>query len=119
MCRICIIPELALNQGQYYYNEYMKQLSGPLSEEKIEFIEQEMQRMQNIGSELASVTQRYEAGEISLEQYQSAQYELNQLSLRELPFTDVYSQYRHLLRIQQSKHIDGYLSKSYFRRLFV
>lgn len=101
--------ELVMDHSQYYYNEYMKQLSGPLTEEKIEFIEHEMQRIQNVGAESALIRKQYQAGEISLEQYQIAQYELDQLSLRDRPFSDVYSQYRNLMRIKQSKDIDGYI----------
>lgn len=101
--------KLIMTHDQYYYNEYMKQLGGPLTEENITFIEQEMYRLQSTGLESERIKKQYEDGEISFEQYLNAQYELEQLSLKERAFSDVYSQYRYLLTLKQKKNIDGYL----------
>jgi len=101
--------KLTMTHDQYYYNEYMKQLGGPLTEEKITFIEQEMHRLQHAGEELELIKKQYEAGDISFEHYLNAQYELEQLSLKERAFSDVYSQYRYLIKLKQTKDIDGYL----------
>lgn len=101
--------KMTMTHDQYYYNEYMKQLGGPLTEEKITFIEQEMHRLQTTGLESERIKRQHEAGEISFEHYLDAQYELDQLSLKERAFSDIYSQYRYLLTLEQTKDIEGYL----------
>lgn len=101
--------KLTMTYDQYYYSEYMKKLGGPLTKEKITFIEQEMQRLKTTGVESERIKMQYVNSEITFEHYLDAQYELEQLSLKERAFSDVYSQYRYLLTLKQTNNIDGHL----------
>ncbi|MDQ0115052.1 hypothetical protein [Paenibacillus harenae] len=100
--------KMIMDNDQYYYNEYMDKLSGPLTKEKQAFVEQEMKRMDNAEKDSKLTTLQYQAGEISFEQYKAAQDELAQLVLRGRAISNVYSQYQNLLEIKLTRNIDVY-----------
>jgi hypothetical protein len=98
---------------QYFYNEYMDRLSGPLTDEKREMIEQEHERFQAIEAESERLIRLYREGKITAEQYRQGIYELEAMTTREKAFTKVYDQYQRLVRIKHMKNIDVYMVNEY------
>lgn len=102
---------------QSYYNEYMGQLSGELTADKIKFVENEKQRFDQLPVEAQRLYGAYREGELTLEQYNLQKGELEQLQLKRKAFQRVYKQYVYLLELKQTQGIDGQfvneLSSSY------
>lgn len=91
-----------------YYNEYISQLSGELTKKKIQFVEQEKMRFDELPAQSQKLYHDYEQGVLTLEQYNWQKGELEKQQVRHKAFQNVYTQFTYLIELQQKKGIEGY-----------
>ncbi|RCX16689.1 hypothetical protein DFP94_11136 [Fontibacillus phaseoli] len=99
--------EVRFGQDDHYYNSYIRELSGPLDQEKAAYIEQEKARHDDMGSVRLQNEVAFQNGEITLEQYNQKSSELDELNLKKIAFNKIYQQYSHLVQLQESRDITG------------
>lgn len=83
--------QAGLSDDELYYNEYIKQFSGKLTDEKIEEIEQINAEFQV--DEYSTLIEKYQNGELDENQYINKQNQLNKKLKKETGFNLFYKQY--------------------------
>lgn len=93
---------IALDHIERTYLEYMGKFSGPLTEQRIEQIEQEKERLQGISNEIRHLEQALLEKKIELSDYSSQMTLLMPQANASSGFYKLYDQMRSLLMLQQS-----------------
>lgn len=85
--------DVELEEHRAVYESYLSQVEGPLTPEKRESIEAEMERLDDVHMELNGLKRRYYAGEISEEEFRSSYDALMAEDQRYTGFSKLYAQY--------------------------
>ncbi|KAA9006574.1 hypothetical protein F4V43_06425 [Paenibacillus spiritus] len=101
------LEEVRFDQDDSFYNLYLKQLAGPLTPEKAQFIEAEKGRFRNLPVEMADNESAFSSHKISYHQYSLKKSELEVFQLKSKAFERVAQQYSHLAQLQTSRHLTG------------
>lgn len=84
------------------YTEYINELKGPLTDDKVQFIENELLRFENLGQEEANIQEAYKENDISESEYYEQLIDLNQLTLGQSAFQVVHDQFQYLQMQQET-----------------
>lgn len=100
--------ELFLYTPEEIYMNYINQLLGKVTDEKIAFIEKEREDLDSCEEKIANLNERYQNGEISYAQFFSESTALtNSKEARLKPFELVENQLHYLQELKETRGIDG------------
>lgn len=106
-----------LNQGNY--NEYLRELAGPLEDDKIQFIENESEKFATFMEKQENSKADYQNGLISREDYELILADNITFERKMDAFEEVKSQYEYLLFMKERLGYDvGFVSKMTSNYLF-
>lgn len=102
------VPSQYVDQDKIYYNDYMKGLSGKLTEEKIKFVTEEHERFEQSPNIANQLYVSYRDGDIDLDEYNKRLGDIVQFQLQRKAFDKIYDQYEYLLELKKIRNIDGH-----------
>lgn len=107
--------EPVYNLDEFVYLEYIKTLEGELTEEKEAIILEEKAKFDNLYREYNLLSQQYEKGEISKDEYDYNIYNLDSFKKKLPGFNKIYWQYEYLLKLNSSnKGFVNQISADYY-----
>ncbi len=101
------VKDWKLNRKEEVYNKYIEQIAGTLTEQKLQFIEQERDRFSAIPNEMAKLDELLESGEIDLLQFRQETGALEFFANKQEIFVYVEKQRDYLVNLQQQTGITG------------
>jgi len=105
---------LIMDNDQYYYNNYMEQVSGVLTADKAAYIEQEMVRRNGAWSDLQTLElPRQGSDDSNSDDTLQTQEDANQLSRSNNAFDKLYKQYQFVQATEQTRGITAYMINQY------
>lgn len=101
---LCSVIQIAMIDGQskisstteHYYKEYMKQLEGPITEDKVQFIQDERAKIDEVKGKKQEMDELYLEGQISIEEYTVYNDEYIYVQSREESFARVEQVYENI-----------------------
>lgn len=113
------VPALSFTADQSNYNQYMRELAGPLDEEKVHFIEKEAEKFETYSQDQDALTADYHNGVISIEEYETKLTESISFERMKDAFDVVLDQYYYLLFIKGDSGYDvGFVNQMTSSYLF-
>ncbi|QKS45980.1 hypothetical protein HUB94_17160 [Paenibacillus cellulosilyticus] len=105
---------LVMDNDQYYYNDYMKQVGGLLTTDKAAYIEKEMVRRNGALSDLQTLDVPMQGiDESNSDDTRLAQDDANQLTRSNNAFNKLYNQYQAVQANEQTRGITAYMVNQY------
>ena len=90
------------------YHEYMTELYGPVTDEKLEFIDSERAAISEILGQKTAMEEAYRNGEIGFEEYREYLSEYNYAYSRDELFVSIENQRDYLIRLKDETGTDGW-----------
>lgn len=99
--------EVLVTTDDLYYKRYMTKLSGPLTEEKSDWIEDEKQHLEDTAQAMNALVMQYANHEIDRQQYEAQAIYYQGVLVMQGAFESVYQRYQYIVQMQgegQSLH---------------
>ncbi len=93
-----------LESNREVYEGYLANVNGPLTQEKRDFLEAEMSRLNNIHMQLSQLNTSYYQGKISQEDYQAQLASLTEQDAHYTGFAKLYTQYIYVREVPERRY---------------
>ncbi len=90
-----------MNASEALYIEYIEKLQGPVTEEKLQYIEQERNYIDGILNSYSEMQSSYQSGKISYEEYKSYTNRYNYANYCKNAFKRLYERKNYLTEVQK------------------
>ncbi len=90
-----------MNASEALYIEYIEKLQGPVTEEKLQYIEQEKDYIDGILNSYSEMQSSYQSGKISYEEYKSYTNRYNYANYCKNAFKRLYERRNYLIEVQK------------------
>ncbi len=93
-----------LEQNRQVYDRYLSSVNGPLTQQKREYIEREMARLNEVHMQLSQLNSSYYQGKIPQDEYQTQLAELTQQDADYDGFAKLYTQYIYVREVPERRY---------------
>ncbi len=93
-----------LEQNREVYDRYLSSVNGPLTQQKREYIENEMVRLNDVHMQLSQLNSKYYQGQIPQDEYQAQLAELTQQDADYAGFAKLYTQYIYVREVPERRY---------------
>lgn len=100
----CQPYDRVLEQNREVYDRYLSSVNGPLTQQKREFIESEMARLNDVHMQLSQLNSNYYQGKIPQDEYQAQLAELTQQDADYTGFAKLYTQYIYVREVPERRY---------------
>lgn len=103
-----------MDNDEKIYQQYMKRLEGPLTNEKEQWILQEQKHYQDLNQQLATISKKREQGSLTQTQANAMQEQINEQLRGEQVFQRVFEQYEDIQNNPQKQFVYPVAYQKYF-----
>ncbi|MBM6800526.1 hypothetical protein H7U28_17260, partial [Coprobacillus cateniformis] len=122
LCILCILIQcyqyqhisIYMDNDEKIYQQYMKRLEGPLTNEKEQWILQEQKHYQDLNQQLATISKKREQGSLTQTQANAMQEQINEQLRGEQVFQRVFEQYEDIQNNPQKQFVYPVAYQKYF-----